>query len=635
MARTPSTIGKYKVVAEIAKGGMGAVYKAEHPTLDRHVIIKKLTLRGDASMRERFRREARIMMDFKNDYIVDVYDHFREGSSYYIVLEYVDGVSLDQLLRTERYLPEEIALYIFRDSCRALRYAHARGVVHRDIKPANILLSRTGHVKLVDFGIASMHEDTDSGLTREGMTLGTPSYMAPEQFENTHAVDRRADIYSVGVMLYEMVTGKKPFPGNMTAEAIRLIQHGKYTRARKINPKVSRFTARLIRRCMHAKPKRRFQELGAVLKRLDRAFSPKRRESGDTRIAAFLAGKWEPLKKRSPLLVAAPVAAALLLAVLGGGGFWAWQRGYHYDYLLPDDAGAFRATVRIPKTDARLSDMLLRAQLFAADGAEVPEVTGIDLSFTEVPELETVDFRVFQTGRLFQPPGSYRLKVSAGDQLFWRSFFLEPRTVQRRAAATAGELVLEFALPDPRPMPLLVDLQVRDRVTGRRLPDAQVWVRRQGRWTPFLGAQTTMLTGDAIHAFRIAHNGFFPSEYTLRVEPHQRTMVLDARLQPIPGAVRIISAEVGTPLLLDGEETYLWSGRRPRLEAVGATGEAPIDLVLVPGRYRLTAAPRRTDGASIEIDVEPGRRLTVYLEDRASGLAFRTGERVIDQSIGN
>ncbi|MFW5843487.1 MAG: serine/threonine-protein kinase, partial [Spirochaetota bacterium] len=168
---------------------MGAVYTAQHPTLDRTVIIKKLTLRGNADMRERFRREAQIMMDLRNDAIVDVYDHFREGSSYYIVLEYVDGVSLEELIHRERYLPSDVALLIVREACRALVYAHERGVIHRDIKPGNILISRSGEVKLVDFGIATIHGDDESNLTREGMTLGTPVYMAPEQFRNTRNVD--------------------------------------------------------------------------------------------------------------------------------------------------------------------------------------------------------------------------------------------------------------------------------------------------------------------------------------------------------------------------------------------------------------------------------------------------------------
>ncbi|MCK4514792.1 MAG: serine/threonine protein kinase, partial [Spirochaetaceae bacterium] len=150
MARLPDQIGKYDVVDRIGKGGMGMVYKARHPTLDRFVILKKLAVSGDAAMRERFRREAEIMIDFRTDYVVDVYDHFRHNSSDYIALEFVDGGSLDAILERERYLPRDVALLIVRDCCRGLEYVHSKGVVHRDVKPGNVILGRDGSVKLLD-----------------------------------------------------------------------------------------------------------------------------------------------------------------------------------------------------------------------------------------------------------------------------------------------------------------------------------------------------------------------------------------------------------------------------------------------------------------------------------------------------
>ena len=637
MARKQESVGKYKIISEIAKGGMGAVYKAEHPTLDRFVIIKKLTLRGDASIRERFRREARIMMDFKNDYIVDVYDHFREGSYYYIVLEYVDGISLDQLLRKERYLPEEIALLIFRDCCRALFYAHGRGVVHRDIKPANILISRDGHVKLVDFGIASLHEEAESGLTREGMTLGTPSYMAPEQFQNTHSVDLRADIYSMGVMLYEMVTGKKPFPGSMTAEAIRMIQQGKCSRPRKINPRISRFSQKLIRKCMRVKPKRRFQALSPILRILDRALPGKRRQAPHVRIAAYLSGKWEPPKRMSTAARVLPVAAALLLLFGGAAAYLGYQHGYHYELFQDQEYGAFTLRVRMQKADSRMQDMRLRAQLFVDDGAAIPEVEGLAFDFREVPELETADYRLYQTARLFQPAGVYRVKLSLGDRLFWRSFSVAPRVLQRENAETAHSRVVNFALPAPEPVALNVDLQVRDALSGQRLADPQIWVRRQGNWVRFTGRQAAALQTAAVHYFRIGSHNYYPDEYALRIEPHQRELILDARLRPRPGSLRVVAAETGIPLQLDGRTNYLSVGRHPQPAEVGATAEEPAELVLAPGRYRLSAGSTANSQPGVTVDVEPQRRLTIYLEreDGSEALSLRVGEQIVDQSIGD
>ena len=160
---TNRKVGKYEVIGKVAQGGMGALYKARHPTLNRIVLLKRLDLRGVGGAVERFRREARLMMDFKNDHIVQVHDHFKEGSHYYIVEEYVDGISLDELIRRERYLSADAAVLILYEVAKALQYAHERGVIHRDIKPGNILISRQGDVKLADFGIATSREEPDAG----------------------------------------------------------------------------------------------------------------------------------------------------------------------------------------------------------------------------------------------------------------------------------------------------------------------------------------------------------------------------------------------------------------------------------------------------------------------------------------
>ena len=170
-----------------------------------------LTLTGSEQFAQRFQREATIMMGFQHVNIVNYFDHFKTASSYCMVMEYVDGCSVHSFWRKHRYLADDVALLILRDTLRALAFAHSKGVVHRDIKPANILISSKGEVKLTDFGIAHNQTVDADGLTKEGMTLGTPLYMAPEQFRNAGTVDGRADIYSCGILLYECLTGRKPF----------------------------------------------------------------------------------------------------------------------------------------------------------------------------------------------------------------------------------------------------------------------------------------------------------------------------------------------------------------------------------------------------------------------------------------
>jgi len=171
-------IGKYEIIEKIGQGGMGAVLKAKHPTLDRYIIIKQLTI-SKPNVIERFKREARIMLDLRDDHIVQVFDHFKEGKYFYIAMEYVDGLSLDELIDDKRYLSNEAAVIIFSEICKGLKHAHDKGIIHRDIKPANVLISKNGSLKLTDFGIAISKKEVESNLTREGSTLGSPAYMSP------------------------------------------------------------------------------------------------------------------------------------------------------------------------------------------------------------------------------------------------------------------------------------------------------------------------------------------------------------------------------------------------------------------------------------------------------------------------
>ena len=197
---------------------MGVVYKAIHPSLKRYVVIKKMTARNRSGNAERFKKEAQILLDLQSPYIVHLFDYFTEAGYRYMVEELVDGAALDNLIKKQVSLPVPVAMLLMQDSCYALKYAHSKEIVHRDIKPGNILISKRGEIKLADFGIAS-----DSGLsgdadteTKTGIALGTPAYMPPEQFEDSSSVDNRADIYALGIMLYEMLTGSKPYPGTFS-----------------------------------------------------------------------------------------------------------------------------------------------------------------------------------------------------------------------------------------------------------------------------------------------------------------------------------------------------------------------------------------------------------------------------------
>lgn len=212
-----------EILELLGHGGMGAVYKARQTNLDRLVALKIVRpgATQDPSFAERFNREAKTLARLNHSQIVTVYDfgevNFEDvyqGSSrqiYYFLMEFVDGVNLRQLMKAGDLAPEQ-ALVIVPQICEALQYAHDEGVVHRDIKPENILLDKRGRVKIADFGLAKLASRSEEELTLTGtqQVMGTPRYMAPEQMEDTRTVDHRADIYSLGVVFYEMLTGEAP-----------------------------------------------------------------------------------------------------------------------------------------------------------------------------------------------------------------------------------------------------------------------------------------------------------------------------------------------------------------------------------------------------------------------------------------
>lgn len=265
-----AALPQFEILELIGQGGMGCVFKARQPQLRRLVALKILpaALGQDPKFAARFTREAQALAALNHPHIVTIHDFGQAGGFFYLVMELVDGVSLRQLLREGR-LPPETALAIVPKICEALQFAHERGVVHRDIKPENVLLDKEGRVKIADFGIAKMvgvagpaagtgvgatvPEADPSGSGAEGLTqeqvLGTPPYMAPEQVEHPQRVDHRADIYSLGVVFYEMLTGEPPRgtfppPSKKVQVDVRLDE--------------------VVLRALEKEPERRYQQAGQV-----------------------------------------------------------------------------------------------------------------------------------------------------------------------------------------------------------------------------------------------------------------------------------------------------------------------------------------------------------------------------------
>ncbi len=266
------TLGNFVVEEEIGRGGMGVVLLARQNSLDRPVVLKKLRrdLAELPELTERFEREAHAAAAVHHQNVVAVYDCFQFRSDYYIAQEYVDGVDLRAALAKTGPMPWRIAALIALETIRGLEEIHSHGTVHRDIKPANILLGRRGEVKIADFGIAL--EASGSALTQPGVMIGSPPYMPPEQMMGER-LDARGDLFSLGVVLYEMLAGTTPYPeptGDQGDTLLARMRKEQFESLRRRARGAPRGLARLVRRCLRAKPSQRVASASDLRRALER-----------------------------------------------------------------------------------------------------------------------------------------------------------------------------------------------------------------------------------------------------------------------------------------------------------------------------------------------------------------------------
>lgn len=266
---------------------MAVVYRAVQDPLGRTVAIKalKTSAAAEENVVTRFEREAKSLANLQHENIIHVYDFHQERGAMFIVMEYVQGIDLYDLLEKAGRLPYDVAAIIAMQVARALDYIHYRGIVHRDIKPANIMIPRTGGVKVMDFGIA---RDTNfSDLTEAGTGIGTPAYMSPEQVLGDK-LDARSDIFSLGVVLYQMLTGKKPFVEDEKKSAMHKIRLEKHESARKINPEIPRELSNIIDRCLEKQPRDRWRSAQHLTMALERFLAKHVEMNHHARLVLFL-----------------------------------------------------------------------------------------------------------------------------------------------------------------------------------------------------------------------------------------------------------------------------------------------------------------------------------------------------------
>lgn len=369
----PGLEEKYEVIRPLGEGGMGVVYLAVQKRIDRKVAIKSIApyLARDPAVRERFAAEAAVLARLNHPNIVTLYDYVEEESALYLIMEYVEGQPLSDLLQAGP-LPGDLIQKYFSQVLEAFAYAHEQGVVHRDIKPSNIMITAGGRVKILDFGVARLLQ-TDHSLTRTGMRIGTLMYMSPEQVKGEKDITNRSDIYSLGVVLYELFTGRTPYPPDMGEFdiSVRIVQHPLFD----LSHPPSQIPARLLEvilRATEKDPSYRYADCNEFLKDFESAFSgekvsppppPTQVQAAPSQTAEAAKSSATQPKKRSLLPLG---IGGLLLAAVAGWLVWSGlsknsaqpSGSDKLDTLRVDTAETTRAQASssIPRDSVKVSD---------------------------------------------------------------------------------------------------------------------------------------------------------------------------------------------------------------------------------------------------------------------------------------
>ncbi len=350
----------YDIVGELGRGGMGVVYKARQEGLHRWVALKVI-LGGTHAGSERlarFQAEAEAVARLQHPNIVQIHEVGEHDGLPYFSLEFVDGGTLDQKVHRRPQPPREAA-YLVETLARAMHYAHEHGVVHRDLKPANVLLTQSGVPKITDFGLAKRLE-SDSGQTRSGAILGTPSYMAPEQARGEiHAVGPLVDVYALGAVLYELLTGRPPFQGANASETIVQVTCEEPMPPSRWQTALPRDLETICLKCLQKEPSRRYADAGALAEDLRRYLAGEPILARP--ISAFERG-WRWCRRNPRLAVVSALAVALLIA-------WAVTSTFHY-YRIRDEQAATQREFERAEQNAQLAEEETRREAAARQRAD-------------------------------------------------------------------------------------------------------------------------------------------------------------------------------------------------------------------------------------------------------------------------
>lgn len=557
----PTHIGKYKNIRYLDEGGMGAVYLAKDPVLDRNVVIKQLKFsRSASSARERFKRELSIMNKLTSEHIVRSFEFIEEPDEKtgrkkdYFVLEYVDGMSVDKLLEKDKLFPLNVAMIIFRDTSLGLAVAHSHNIIHRDIKPANILISKKTIVKLADFGIAGFDrekdekdgknengnkkkQDVDSSFytgekTTMGSTLGTLSYMAPEQMEAETLVTKRADIYAMGVTLYLMIYGKKPYDNKLTVSSQReMLKKMKYVHAPKTNgkEKIPLNIRYMIRKMTMYKPKKRYASISKIIHICNRYLKNYNNKEIRIELARSLIQsskkkyEYEIILPKNRIPKIAALSALILAAVVGFFSF-AWKQGILHKTILRHWYTPVSINLSMPETKSVKADLPARVFFYYNDNDSIPEVSGSQREFTpDKKQKENDGATIVSIKPVYLKPGDYRIKIAAGPSVWWNDLRVDHEKIN---------LDLDYLKAEKRTINL--HLSAVDDETGKDISDIctckiQTADGLQDLWSLKPGS---LKTGE-VYKIYIKSEEYQDEYFSLLIDWYQDTLFINARMKKL------------------------------------------------------------------------------------------------------
>ena len=555
-------IGRYRIAGELGKGAMGVVYKATDPNIGRTVALKTLRLDLEGTEAEellrRFKNEARAAGVLNHPNIVTIYDAGEHSGMFYIAMEFIEGETLQQVLKRERILEVERAVQIVRQLCAGLDFAHSKGIIHRDIKPANVMLEPDGTAKIMDFGIA---KGVGGGLTSTGQVLGTPNYMSPEQVKGG-TLDGRSDLFSLGVVLYEMLTGERPFSGQNVTTIIYKIINEHPLAPRDLDMTFPAGLSATVMKALAKAPQERYQS-GAELARDLQNY----KSLGEAARAAV-----PPPQATGDTVDIAPTAmAAAAYGVV----------------RKPAPVPSLQSTVTVPQ----------RREVVAPPQKKSPAVSGALIAVAAVA-LALGGYFGMRSLRSApkQPPAAVETAKPVPPEI--KPGPPKPEAQPAASPETAAPAA-EAAVESKEAAPDTGELRVTSSPTGALV---KIDGRGDPKWlTPF----TAPKLKPGGHTVSFAKEGYQPATRKVEIRSGAKAAI-SADLQTLPAFIAVSTDPAGAHILVDGADTGQLT---------------PAKLAVTPGQHRVAVRKEGFRPEAAVVDAGAGQTLSLAPQLKPAGAA--------------